>query len=49
MLMAKENMPPKTPFDKFSEAANRLFNLPKDQKDKVIKAVPKPVAKKRKH
>jgi len=49
MTMAKENTPPKTPFDKFSEAASRLFNLPKEQKDKVIKAVPKPAAKKRKH
>jgi len=30
------------PIDTFWKAASRLFNLPKEQKDKVIKAVPKP-------
>jgi hypothetical protein len=37
-VMAKENPLPKpgpTPFEKFTEAARHIFNLPKDQVDKV--------------
>jgi hypothetical protein len=48
MQMAKENTPHPTPFDKFTEAARRVFSLPKDQTDNVIKAVPKPRKKSQK-
>jgi hypothetical protein len=44
MEMAKENTPPKepTPFEKFTEAAKRVFNLPKDQVRQTIEKYPHP-------
>jgi hypothetical protein len=44
MEMAKENMPPQepTPFEKFTEAAKHIFNLPKDQVQKTIQKYPHP-------
>jgi hypothetical protein len=37
MPMAKENMPPKpqTPFERFTEAAKHIVNLPKSETDKI--------------
>jgi hypothetical protein len=49
--MAKENPPPKaepTPFDKFTEAARHVFNLPKDQVEKVKAKYPTKTSKSRK-
>jgi hypothetical protein len=38
MCMAKEKMPdktPQTPFERFTEAAQNIFNLPKKQVQKI--------------
>jgi hypothetical protein len=50
MEMAKENMPPKppTPFQKFTEAAQHVFNLPKSETEKVKAKVPYKPQKQRK-
>ena len=49
MEMAKENTPPQepTPFEKFTEAAKRVFNLPKDRVEKVKAKYPSPTKKKK--
>ena len=49
MYMAKESMPPKpqTPFERFTEAAKHIVNLPKSETDKIKAKVPYKPAKRR--
>jgi hypothetical protein len=44
MNMAKDTTPPKpqTPFERFTEAAKHVFNLPKSDVDRVKKDIPVP-------
>jgi hypothetical protein len=50
MHMAKESMSPKplTPFERFTEAAKHIVNLPKSETDKIKAKVPYKPQKRRK-